>query len=58
MEQAEFAVTCVQFTVDEPAVTELVFDAGFDKSVYPDSMEMREKVLDVMLPLGAKPPAG
>ena len=59
MEQlAEFAAAYVQFTVDEPALAELVFGAGFDKSVYPDSAEAGAKVLDVLLQSGAEPPAG
>lgn len=46
---AEFAAAYVQFTVDEPALSELIFGAGIDKSAYPALAEAGEKVLAVLL---------
>jgi AcrR family transcriptional regulator len=47
---AEFAAAYVQFTVDEPALSELVFGAGIDKSAYPELADAGAKVLAVLLP--------
>jgi len=46
---AEFAAY-VQFTVDEPALAELIFEAGIDKADHPELAEAGEKVLAVLLP--------
>ncbi|GAA3438533.1 TetR/AcrR family transcriptional regulator [Kutzneria kofuensis] len=46
---AEFAAAYVQFTVDEPALSELIFGAGIDKSAYPELAAAGGKVLDVLM---------
>jgi AcrR family transcriptional regulator len=46
---AEFAAAYVQFTVDEPALSELIFGAGIDKSAYPELAEAGGKVLEVLM---------
>jgi AcrR family transcriptional regulator len=46
---AEFAAAYVQFTVDEPALSELIFGAGIDKSAYPELAEAGGTVLEVLM---------